>query len=217
MKLNNISIRNILTSVFISCIILSTQAQSIDQKLSDLSAFKQKIKTSSEQLKTLKTQFVQEKHLNVLEEVMLSEGRFVYLSPNKVRWEYQKPYYYLMILNNDKVLIKDDQKSSSIKLNENPVFRQINELMISTVKGDILMNDGFSSEVFENANHYKMVLSPKDVQMQDYISRIEIIIDKKDMSVQSIKIEEPMGDFTLITFKQKQINAEVSEQEFSLP
>jgi outer membrane lipoprotein-sorting protein len=75
-------------------------AQKEYQAVNDVSLVKKQIKTASAKLKTMQADFVQDKNLTFLDEIIQSKGRFVFRSPNSVRWEYTEPYYYLIIIDN---------------------------------------------------------------------------------------------------------------------
>jgi outer membrane lipoprotein-sorting protein len=152
-----------------------------------------------------------------MDETIRSKGHFIYQKESSVRWEYLDPYSYLIIIKDGKITIKDDKKTNQMDMASNPIFKQINNLILSTVKGDILLNPDFEAKVFEDSKNYKLELLPKDKNMSEFISRIELILSKADMSVNSIKIEEPMGDYTNIKYSNKKINASIPENSFSLP
>lgn len=205
-------------SLFISLLFTTLVFSQNDyQTVKDQDALKATIKQASAKLKTLQADFTQDKNLTFMDEIIRSKGRFVFESPNAVRWEYTAPYLYLIIIKNGLMMIKDEQKENTLDMASNPVFKQINSLMLSTVKGDILLNQDFESQVFENAHSYKIELLPKDQNMKEFISNIELILEKTDLTVRSIKLEEPMGDYTFITFKNKVLNHAVPENSFIRP
>ncbi len=195
---------------------LSVYAQENYKLVTDLAEVKAKIKTQSQTLKTLSADFVQDKNLLIMDEIIQSKGRFVYQAPNAVRWEYRQPYQYLIIINNGKITIKDEQKTNQVDMASNPVFKQINDLMLSTVKGDILLNPNFNAKVYESPDNYRLELLPQDKNIKEFISTIYLFLDKADFSVKTIKIEEPLGDYTNISFINKQINASIPENSFKL-
>jgi outer membrane lipoprotein-sorting protein len=79
----------------------------------DLPAFKKSFAEASKKVNSIKCDFVQEKNLSVLSEKITSKGTFMFMKQNKTRLEYIKPFKYLLIINGDKVFIKDEQKSNT--------------------------------------------------------------------------------------------------------
>ena len=177
---------------------------------------KSKIKKASEELKSMQASFVQDKVLTFMDEEIQSKGKFIFQSPNSVRWEYIDPYKYLIIIDKEIITIKDERKENKFDMDSNPIFKQINQLMLSTVKGDILLNKDFESKVYQNSKTYKLELLPKDENMKEFISSIDLILNKKDLTIISLKLTEPMGDYTFITFKNKIINEKLPEHSFTI-
>ncbi len=173
-----------------------------------------KIKDASSKMKTMQASFVQDKNLTFLDEIIQSKGKFVFQSPNSVRWEYTDPYYYLIIIHNGTITIKDERKENKVDMASNPIFKQINNLMLSTVKGDILLNKDFRSKVYQNETSYKIILQSTDENLKEFISSIDLILNKKDLTVISIKMIEPMGDYTFISFKNKRLNEKLPKNSF---
>ena len=186
------------------------------QIVSNTSTVRIQIKDASHKLNSLQADFIQKKDLTFLNEVIQSEGKFIFQSPNSIRWEYTEPYQYLIIIDNNVIKIKNEQKESQFDMASNPIFKQINKLMLSTVKGDILLNKDFSSKVYENKTTYKIELLPQDKNMQEFISTIALILNKKDLTVISIKLTEPSEDYTLITFSNKILNEIIPKNSFLL-
>lgn len=189
-------------------------AQTDYKLMSDQTAVRTGIKNASDALKTLQADFVQIKNLSVLEEKIQSTGVFAFADPSNVRWEYLKPFRYLIVIKDGLMTIKNEGKENKVAMESSPIFKQINNLMLSTVKGDLLLNKDFDSKVFENANSYKLELTPKQAQMKEFIAKIVIILDKKDFSVNSIRMIEPAGDDTFISFTNKRNNAALPKDIF---
>jgi outer membrane lipoprotein-sorting protein len=52
--------------------------------------------------------------------------------------------------------------------------------------------------------------------MKDYLAKIEIMINKKDYTVDGLKMIELSGDYTLISFQNKELNAEIPADIFRI-
>ena len=58
----------------------------------------------------------------MLAEKITSKGKFWFKKESKVRMEYTQPYQYLMIINKDKVFVKDGQKENKISTKSNIIL-----------------------------------------------------------------------------------------------
>ncbi|HTB52581.1 MAG TPA: outer membrane lipoprotein carrier protein LolA [Ferruginibacter sp.] len=174
--------------------------------ITDLAIFKQQFLATAQKTTTIKCDFIQEKNLSMLSEKITSKGKFWFKKNNQVRMEYTQPFQYLMIINQDKVYIKDGEKENTISTKSNKLFQQINKITVDCVQGTALSNPDFSTKVFENKGSYLVELSPVSKNLKDYFSTINIIIDKKDYAVSSIEMNESSGDNTIIKFINKEMN-----------
>src|SRR5574343_1418923 len=80
-------------------------------------ALKLKVEQMSKTVSTIESDFVQEKNLSMLSEKIISKGKFVFKKENQLRWEYSLPYKYLIVINKEKIFIKDDKKTQKYDMN----------------------------------------------------------------------------------------------------
>src|SRR5215213_4379449 len=101
-------------------ILLSIPIASIGQTLkpmSDTAAFKKGLEQFSKVTNSIQSEFVQEKKLKMLNDKVISKGVLYFKKENKLRWEYNDPYSYIVALNNGKVMLKDEGKVTTYDAN----------------------------------------------------------------------------------------------------
>ena len=182
--------------------------------VSDTAKFKAGFSAATQKIISIKSDFVQEKNLSLLSEKIISKGRFWFKRESLVRMEYIQPYQYLMILNKDKIFIKDGQKESKISAKSNKLFQQINRIMIDCMQGTALNNPDFKTRIFENKTSSLIELTPLTKGLKEMFKSINVIVDSKDFSVISIEMLELSNDNTLIRFTNKELNAEIPDSLF---
>ncbi len=193
------------------------QAQYAGYKpVTDMAAFKTQFTNAARHTLTIKADFVQEKNLSLLSEKITSKGKFWFKRDNLVRMEYNQPFQYLVVINNNNVFVKDGNKENKISTKSNKLFQQINRLMVDCVQGTALGNPDFKVTVFEGAQAYLIELSPTVKGMKDYFKNINLLLSKKDYSVNKIEMFELGGDNTLISFANKELNASIADALFSI-
>ncbi len=205
--------------VFALFIIISFQAKAQYpgyEPVSNLPAFREKFSTESSKISSIASTFTQEKILTALTEKIISRGNFKFKRNNKIRIEYTSPYRYLMIMNGDKILVKDDQKENRINVRSNKLFRQINRIMIDCFQGTILASEDFTVKVYENRSKYLLEMTPVSKTLKEFFTTIVLLVEKEDYSVRSIDMNEPSGDKTIMTFTEKKINTSLSDAVFAL-
>lgn len=182
--------------------------------LKDTTSLKQKIELMSKSTISIESDFVQEKNLSMLSEKITSKGHFVFKKENLLRWEYVSPSKYLIIINKDKVMIKDEKKTTKYDMNSNKVFKEINDIMLSCVQGTIFKSNKFKTSYFENEKGYKLELIPLSKNMKETFKKINLYFDKNVTSVSKMEMVETSEDVTTLDFTNKKINAPVSEAIF---
>lgn len=184
--------------------------------VADLAKFKTEFAAASQRTTSIKADFTQEKNLSMLSEKIISKGNFWFKKDSRVRMEYNTPFKYLMILNKDKVYVKDGTKESRVSTKSNKMFQQINKIMLDCMQGTTLDNTDFKTRVFENKNNALVELTPVTKGMKEMFKSINVVVDKKDFSVLSIQMQELSGDNTIMRFTNKELNAPIPDTLFDI-
>lgn len=183
--------------------------------VADVAAFKKQFSSESSKVSSIESSFTQEKVLTALTEKITSTGKFWFKRSSRVRIEYLKPYTYTMIMNGDKMLLRDDQKENRVNVRSNKLFQQINQIMIDCVQGTVLDSKDFNVEVFEDEKNYLLEMVPTSRSLREFFSTIVLKVDKKDFTAASIEMNEKSGDSTTILFKDKKLNTQFSDAVFA--
>ncbi len=184
--------------------------------VTDLAKFKTEFAAASQRTNSIKADFTQEKNLSMLSEKIISKGKFWFKKDSRVRMEYTTPFTYLMILNKDKVYVKDGAKESKVSTKSNKMFQQINKIMIDCMQGTMLSNADFKTRVFENKSSALVELAPITKGMKEMFKSINVVVDKKDYAVLSIQMQELSGDNTIMRFTNKELNASTPDNLFDI-
>jgi outer membrane lipoprotein-sorting protein len=209
--------RNLFLTILVIGTCFSAKAQHPGYtQITDLAQFKQQFAAVAQKTTSVKSDFTQEKNLSMLSEKITSKGKFWFKKPNTLRMEYSKPFEYLMILNKDKVYIKDGQKENTVSTRSNKIFKQINQIVLDCIQGTALSNPSFKSAVFENKTTYLVSLSPVGKDLKDFFKTINITIYKKNYEVNVIEMLESSGDSTTLRFTNKETNATIPDALFAI-
>jgi outer membrane lipoprotein-sorting protein len=181
-----------------------------------LDGFRKLYSAKSDAIISLKSDFIQEKSISMLENKIISEGSFIYKKNNKLRMEYRKPYSFLFVMENDKITTKNNQQKSSVSANSNKLYKMISQVTINCVTGNVLNSKEFDVEVFENVKVYYLALKPRAKLLKSLFDSIDILISKKDFTVDRIELKESSGDNTTLIFSNKKINDEVNDEVFQV-
>jgi len=184
--------------------------------IADAVKFKEQFSAASLKTTSIKSDFVQEKNLSMLSEKIVSKGKFWFKKANMVRMEYNHPFQYLMIINKDKVFIKDGQKENKVNSRSNKLFQQINRIMVDCMQGTALSNTDFRTRVFEGKSSFLVELVPVVKGLKEMFKTITVSVDKKDYSVMNLEMLEISGDNTVIRFINKELNSSLPDALFTI-
>ena len=184
--------------------------------VADLVKFKTAFAAVALKTTSIKSDFTQDKNLSMLSEKITSKGNFWFKKDSRVRMEYTQPFKYLMILNKDKVYVRDGAKENKVSTRSNKMFQQINKIMIDCMQGTMLDNTDFKTRVFENKTNALVELTPVSKGMKEMFKSINVTVDKKDFSVTSIQMLELSGDNTIMRFTNKELNASIPDTLFDI-
>lgn len=209
--------RNLLFLLPLLFSVLSLEAQYPGYSaIADAAKFKEQFSAASLKTTSIKSDFVQEKNLSMLSEKIVSKGKFWFKKANMVRMEYTHPFQYLMIINKDKVFIKDGQKENKVSSRSNKLFQQINRIMVDCMQGTALNNTDFRTRVFEGKSSYLVELAPVVKGLKEMFKTITVYVDKKDYSVMNLEMLEISGDNTVIKFINKELNSSLQDALFTI-
>jgi len=209
--------RKLFILLFVMVGSLSANAQYTGFKpLTNPDLFIKQFSSASEKLTTIKSDFTQEKNMQMLSDKIVSKGKFWFKKDNLMRMEYVSPFKYLVIINKNTVYIKDGEKENKISAGSNKLFKQINKLMIDCVSGSVLNSKDYKAKVFEGNGLFLVEMSLLAKNLKDMFSTIRITIDKKDFSVNKIEMNEASGDNTILIFHNKELNTNISDAVFSI-
>lgn len=163
----------------------------------------------------ISSSFRQIKNLNVLSEKINSSGVFYFKKENLIRWEYKKPYRYILIFNGSRVFINDGVKTSRFDANANRIFQQINSTILASMKGVVTESPDFAVSFFKIRNRFIVKLVPRSDDLLKYISAIEIHFDNRYYSVMEVNLYEKSGDNTNIVFTNREFNKPLPDSLFN--
>jgi len=209
-------LRQFFLTIF-SGFIMTCMAQLNPMQKKDAENVRQYIAEATRNTTAIQSEFVQEKELSVLSEKIISKGVFYFRKENQLRWEYITPFNYLIIINNDKLLVRDGNTENRVNIQSNKVFREINNIIIGAVQGTLL-NDtkNFQSSLFDENSYYLCKLIPVNPKLKESLSEIWLNFNKTDYTVDKLDLRESSGDYTRITFIAKKLNPLLSDEKFSV-
>lgn len=176
----------------------------------------EKVNKSTSAITSMQCNFTQTKSMKMLSKKMQSAGVMYYKKTNKLRWQYTSPYDYTFVLNGDKVHIKSYKSSQKIDVQRNKMFRQITNIILTTITGGSLKSSAdFTVEMYQADKKYFARLYPKKKELKQIYSVIEIYFNPELTMVSTVKMQEKTGDVTTVNLINIKTNQPINEKVFS--
>ena len=178
---------------------------------------KQKVNQTASAMKTMQCDFVQTKHLKMLNNDFVSHGKMYYQQSNKLRWEYTSPYSYTFILNNDQVLLKNKQRNDLIDVKQNKLFKEIVRIMMSSVVGNCLADDkNYKVSIATIGNEWVATLLPQRKDMKQMFQKLVLHFNAKKSVVNTVELFDKNGEKTIIELKNIRTNETITSNMFAI-
>lgn len=183
--------------------------------MKDVEAFRKGLDAMAASTTSIKANFKQKKYLSILANEIESDGKIQFKKPNLLKWEYTVPYQYSLILNGKELIINDQGKENSFDIASSQSFKQINELIVNSVQGNILDEERFEISYLEGKEHYLAKLKPRDAQMKKFLEQIDVYFNRHNFTVSQIRLIEPEDDYTHIAFQDMELNRAIPDAVFA--
>lgn len=204
--------------IFLGLMLLATSFGFSQTQMSatEVASFKKEVKNQADKTTSITADFEETKHVSVLKNASTSLGIFRFKG-EKLLWQYNTPKKNAMLFNKDNLKIKNEKgKVTSIDLNKNKRFKQLQQLMVGSYTGNLFDENSFNITYFKNGTTRFAVLKPKSKDMSKHIKEVTLTFLNNEETVSEIKIVESSNDYSVIKLKNKKLNATINESVFQL-
>ena len=87
--------------------------------------------------------------------------------------------------------------------------------MLQLLSGEFLNEKDFKIAYYENKTNYKLVLTPKSDRMSRYISQVELIFDKTQLTLKEMSLIEDEKEKIVYTFTNVKENGSIDDSKFT--
>ena len=165
-------------------------------------------------VRTLASDFVQEKHLSMFDEVLISKGRFAFAKPDRLRWELLEPVATGFVLKGGQGRRWNDRsgKSEPFVLEREPMMKVVAEQLLAWTKADFVKLRRDYVIALEKEQPTTLRLTP--LVAGGFIDHLLIAFAADGSHVTLVEIHDGDGDFTRIKFVNARVNPELPESLF---
>ena len=167
--------------------------------------FEREIKAKSQGITSIVAEMTQTREVAVLADVAKKEGDFHFQAPNNILLSFDDGDY--IKLSAEWFEMKSGANVTKRSASSNPMFKQLSAMLTACMSGDVeSIAKGFTPTITKGDKEWRVVLKPERGKGAAKIAEVELIFNRKDMSLDSLKMVEKSGDYTMYTFRNKQFN-----------
>jgi outer membrane lipoprotein-sorting protein len=165
---------------------------------------------------TLKSDFVQERHLGMLEDVLISKGRFYYKKQDRLRWELTKPVSSGFAVSGKQAKRWDGKpgRTQTFEVYQVPFIKLFTDQVFAWATADFKqLQKDYKIKVLGDVP-VDLKLVPIRSQEKKYLAHFRITFTADASHVNAVEVHETGGDFTRIRFFNTIINTPLANTLF---
>ena len=177
--------------------------------------FERELKLKNESVSSIKCHFIQTRDMSVLQNVVRKEGTFYFQRPGNMLLSFNDGDYIKM--TEEWFEMKTGENTTTTKISSNPMLRNLSTILSACVVGDFAqMIRGFSIQVQSQTKQWVVIMTPQRGKAASKISQIVLHFDRETMSLNTLKMVEKSGDYTMYGFSNKQFNVAIDSKLFKI-
>lgn len=201
-------------SFFFSVLLISGLWSQDYKKLTDKTVCKAAIEKKHKSISTLSADFSESTYSSMFKTPKKGSGTLHYKKKDKIRWEHTAPNKQVILINGKTVKLSENGKEVT-NATSKQVVKKIQNMMVQMISGDFLNEKDFTIAYYENNSNYKLVLTPKNDRMKKYINHVDLIFDKKALTLKEMTMAESDTEKVVYTFSNTKLNETINDSKFT--
>jgi outer membrane lipoprotein-sorting protein len=171
---------------------------------------------SASGIRTISSDFIQERQTSMLREPLIATGRFFFEKPKRLRWEFLKPSRFGFSINGETARRwKDDPgRWQRFDIGKEPAIKALTEQIFAWAGGDVPWLEKRYEIVIRSREPLVLSLTPRSSEEKKYIRHLAVSFSPDFAYVDSVEIGDKEGDVTRIRFVNVTINPALPEDLF---
>lgn len=173
------------------------------------------LEAAQRQTRTITADFVQVKHLSLLDEPLVSSGRFVFKWPDRMLLQVERPQPATVVVNGSEVQIPNLPERERQAVAMAPIaamFTHLGAIFTGSVQG---LGEGVEVVAAPDGAAVVVKLVPRQEKWQRWFRALEIRFAGRELVAETIRLEDGFGDRLEITLRNVQRNADVPDALFA--
>jgi outer membrane lipoprotein-sorting protein len=171
------------------------------------------IKSAASTITSVRAEFVQEKHMEILVGPLVSKGIFYFQAPNSLRWEYRSPVQSVLLMHDGRTkryILKNGTITEDVGVHLQSMQVVLQDIA-QWLNGRFEENPAFIASLEPGR---KIVLRPKEKSLATMIQRIELILSDRPGIISAVMIYEGEKSYTRFEFRNTVLNQPLQDKIF---
>lgn len=222
--------KNLLKNIAVSVIAMMMSVGSVFAEVpagfkasSSMEKFRTDMLSTAKAMTSMKSDFVQTKHIAGMTKDIESTGEFCFKKDDKLSLEYKKPMASQIVMNGSKIKMVSGGRATIMDGNSNPAIANLKNMMSSCLSGQLPTNSkDLKLDLYENDTQYLVTVTPAEgSNLAKRTDHMEVVVMKADYTIVSFKmVEKPKGnkgsDYMQFTFTNMKRNIAIDDAVFKV-
>ncbi len=175
------------------------------------------IEAAQADTRTVSARFTQTKHLSLLDEPLVSTGRFVFKRPDRMRLEIDSPRPATILINGRDISIPGISERDKQHLAMTPMAAMFAELGAMFSGSAASLSRHFQVDATPVDGAIEVTLTPTLPAWQRLFRTIQLRFAGPDLVISAMRLDDALGDRLDIVMSDVQRNQDVPDSTFAAP
>ena len=175
------------------------------------------IEAAQAETRTVRARFTQTKHLSLLDEPLVSTGRFVFKRPDRMRLEIESPRAATILINGRQISLPGISERDQQQLSMTPMAAMFTELGAMFGGSTAAFGRNFQVAATPVEGAVEVTLTPTLPAWQRLFRTIQLRFAGPDLVISAMRLDDALGDRLDIVMSDVQRNQDVPDSMFTAP
>jgi outer membrane lipoprotein-sorting protein len=175
------------------------------------------IEAAQADTRTVSARFTQTKHLSLLDEPLISTGRFIFKRPDRMRLDIESPRPATILINGRDITIPGLSASDRQQLAMTPMAAMFTELGAMFGGSPVALRQHFEVGAVPADGAIEVTLTPTVEAWQRLFRTIQLRFVEPDFVIGSMRLDDALGDRLEIAMSDVRRNQDIPDSEFAAP
>ncbi|MGD0948105.1 MAG: outer membrane lipoprotein carrier protein LolA [Candidatus Binatia bacterium] len=174
------------------------------------------IQQAQPDMRTMTAAYIQVKHVSLLDEPLVSSGRFIFKRPDRILLKMEQPQPLTVTITGREVHIPNLPERERQALGMAPIAAMFTQLSAVFTGSMQALEQGFEAAAVEDDSAIYVTLVPRQESWKRMFRSIQLRFAGPQLFVQKIRLDDALGDNLEITLSDVHYNIDIPDATFDV-